>query len=299
MVVADTVYWTVELYAASDWYPLSLPISIDGEDWRYYQHAAVAVVDGYSGDVIVVPDESLDPLAAVWVKRFGSLFTTTSNLPVGVKDMLPPAPNQLIVQATAFGRFGAKTMDVETRHVPESLGGDSDVVTGGPMTLLRVRAMATSVPLVDTADRVRGVMVSVGGANRRTVWFELGPGPKWSTLADRFRSLDSTGGRRAARPLHAAIRAMPVGNRLVFVQPVFAYYREESPTLSYVGVIDGEAARRLAGLRRDGTPAGADLRGQLQAVYAAMRNALARNDWVAFGRAMESLSRIAGGSTRR
>jgi hypothetical protein len=45
--------------------------------------------------------------------------------------------------------------------------------------------------------------------------------------------------------------------------------------------------------------AGGDLRTQMQAVYAAMRSALQRGDWMAFGRAMESLSRISGGSTRR
>jgi hypothetical protein len=32
----------------------------------------------------------------------------------------------------------------------------------------------------------------------------------------------------------------------------------------------------------------------VQAIYAAMRAALQRNDWIAFGRAMEALSRVAG-----
>ena len=301
MVVADTIYWAVELYAASNWYPLSVRIPVDGEDWRYYQHAAVAVVDGYSGDVIIVPDDQLDPLASVWVHRFQSLFTTATALPAGIRDMLPPASNQLIVQAAAFGRFGLRTTDTGARHVPEGLGGDSDVVSGGPVTLVRNRsAVSTSLSLVDSTDRVRGVMMAVGGANHRTVWFESATGPRWSVLADRFRGLDSTSGRRAPRPFHSAIRALPVGRRLVFVQPVFSYPREDSPTLAYVGIIDDDNVRRLAGLRRDGTPtAGGDLRAQVQAIYAAMRSALQRGDWTAFGRAMESLSRISGGSVRR
>src|SRR4051812_16680056 len=129
LVVADTVYWVVELYAASNWYPLSVSIPIDGDDWRYFKHAAVAVVDGYSGDVMIVPDDALDALASVWVHRFQTLFTTAAALPPGVRDMLPPTQNQLLVQAAAFGRFGLRTTDFETRHVPASLGGDSDVVT--------------------------------------------------------------------------------------------------------------------------------------------------------------------------
>jgi uncharacterized protein len=301
LVVADTVYWVVELYAASNWYPLSAPIPVGGEDWRYFRHAAVAVVDGFSGDVMIVPDDNLDALAAVWIRRFQTLFTTAAALPAGVRDMLPATGNQLLVQATAFGRFGLRTTDFETRHVPASLGGDSDVVTGGPIALLRNRsAITTSLPLVDSTDRVRGVMISVGGANRRTIWIESANGPRWSALGDRFRGLDSTTGRRAPRPLHAAIRVLPVAKRLVFSEPVFAYPSGDSPTLDYLGVIDGDSARRLTGLRRDGTPvAGGDLRAQVQTVYAAMRSALQRGDWAAFGRAMESLSRISGGASKR
>src|SRR5205807_4027346 len=133
-----------------------------------------------------------------------------------------------------------------------------------------------------STERVRGVMVSVGRANRRTVWYESATSPRWPTLADRFRALDSTTGRRAPRQLHSAIHSIPVGNRLVFVQPVFSYPREDFPTLAYVGVIDGDNMRRLAGLRRDGTPtSGGDLRTQVQAIYAAMRSAMQRSDWAA------------------
>jgi len=301
MVVADTVYWAVELYAATNWYPLSMRMTIDGEDWRYYQHAAVAVVDGYSGDVVIVADEVLDPLAAVWVHRFQSLFTNEAALPVGVRPLLPPIDNQLVAQATAFGRFGLRTTDAETRHIPATLNGDSTVETGRPVALIRDHsALTTSLPLVDSTEHIRGVMVAIGGAKRRTVWYESVIGPSWSALSTTFLALDSTSGRRAPRPVHSAIHAIPVGNRLVFVEPVFSRVRDESPTLAYVGVIDGGNVRRLAGLRRDGSPTGGgDLRAQIQAVYAAMRTALLRGDWTAFGRAMESLARISGSSAKR
>jgi hypothetical protein len=301
LVVGDTVYWSVELYAASNWYPLSIQVQVRDESWRYFQHAAVAVVDGFSGDVMIVPDEILDPLASVWVRRFQSLFTTAAALPAGLREMLPPASDQLHAQAVAFGRFGTKTTDTEKRHVPSASGGDSAASLPGPIALTRDRAAVTTMlPLLDSTDRVRGVMVSVGGANRRTVWRETGAGPVWSTLADRFRGLDSTTGRRAPRPHHAAIRALPTADRLVFVAPVFSLPVDGSPALAHVGVIDGDSVRRLTGLRRDGSAAASgDLRAQVQATYAAMRLALQRNDWVAFGRAMEALSRIAGGPARR
>lgn len=299
LIVADTVYWAVDLYSASDWYPLSVPIQAVGEEWRYFQHAAIAVVDGFSGDVMIVPDDVLDPLARVWVQRFQSLFTTAAALPAGIRDMLPPASDQLRTQAMAFGRFGTQTTNIELRHVPERF--DSLLSAGAPVALTRDRATVfTMVPLLDSTDHVRGVMVNIGGPRRRTVWNPSKVvGPRWTALADRFATLDSAAGRRAPRQMHTAIRPLPAEKGMLFVQPVFSLPVEDSPVLSYVGVIDADTVRRLGPIRRDGSPASGDVRGQVQAIYAAMRAALQRNDWIAFGRAMDALSRVAGSSGGR
>lgn len=292
LIVADTVYWAVDLYSASDWYPLSVPLQAIGQEWRYFQHAAIAVVDGFSGDVMIVPDETLDPLARVWVRRFQSLFTTAAALPAGIRDMLPPAADQLRAQAMAFGRFGTQTMNPELRRIPERF--DSLLTAGAPIALSRDRsAVLTMVPLLDTADHVQGVMVNIGGPRRRTAWYpSTSPGPRWSALGDRFASLDSAAGRRAPRQQHTAIRALPGERGMLFLQPVFSVPVDDSPTLSYVGVIEADTIRRLGPVRRDGTPASGDAR--FQAIYAAMRAALQRDDWIAFGRAMDALARLAG-----
>lgn len=294
LVVADTIYWAVDLYSASNWYPLSVRIQALGEEWRYFQHAAIAVVDGFSGDVMIVPDPVLDPLARVWVHRFQSLFTTAAALPAGIRDMLPPATDQLRAQAMAFGRFGASTIAPELRHIPEDT---TAAFASPPMALTRDRrAVFTMVPLLDSLDHVRGVMVNVGGDGRHTGWFASpGVGPRWSVLADRFRSLDSTTGRRAPRQQHATVRVLPSARGFLYVQPVFSIPIEDSPTFSYLALMEGDTLRRLGALRRDGSPGG-DVRGQVQAIYAAMRAALQRSDWIAFGRAMDALSRIAGAS---
>lgn len=299
LIVADTIYWAVDLYAASNWYPLSIKVQALGQEWRYFQHAAIAIVDGVSGDVMIVPDDMLDPLARVWVRRFQSLFTTAAALPTGLREMLPPATDQLRTQAMVFGRFGAETMTPELRHVPDR--SDSLRSAGAPMALSRDRrAIATMVPLLDSAERVRGVMVNIGGARRRTAWQPVAAiGPKWSALADRFTALDSTVARRAPPQVHGSTRLLATATGPVFVQPVFSMPIEEAPALAYVGVIEGDSLRRMSPLRRDGAAASGDVRGQVQAIYAAMRIALQRNDWIAFGRAMDALSRVAGATGGR
>jgi hypothetical protein len=300
LVVADTIYWAVDLYAASDWYPLSVRINAVGEGWRYFQHAAVAIVDGFSGDVMIVPDENLDPLARVWVNRFQSLFTTAAALPAGIRDILPPATDQLRAQATVFARFGVTTGGPEVRHLADA----SDTARFLPPSMAVTRdhrAMLTSVPLLDSTEHLRGVMVNVGGDRRRTAWYPaVMAGPRWSTLTDRLRDLDSTSGRRARRMQHAALRAVTVDRRMLYLQPVFALPVDDAPAFSHVAVVAGDSARKLGPVRRDGAIPTGDVRGQVQAIYAAMRAALQRNDWIAFGKAMDALSRIAGpGGARR
>jgi uncharacterized membrane protein (UPF0182 family) len=294
LVVADTVYWAVDLYSASNWYPLSVHIQAVGQEWRYFQHAAVAVVDGFSGDVMIVPDDALDPLARVWVHRFQSLFTTEAALPAGIRQMLPPATDQLLAQSTVFGRFGATTLTPELRHVPDR--SDTARFAPPPMALTRDRkAILSSLPLLDSTDHVRGVMVTVGGGQRRTAWYAApGIGPTWMTVTERLQGLDSTAGRHAPRLQHRAARAVMVQGRMQYLQPVFSLPLDDSPAFAYVALLAGDTARKVSPARRNGASAGGDLRGQVQAIYAAMRAALQRNDWIAFGRAMDALSRVAG-----
>src|SRR5207253_7019155 len=56
VVVNDSVYWVVDLYSASAWYPGSHPVTVGRQTWRYFRHAAVGVVEAETGDVSLVAD---------------------------------------------------------------------------------------------------------------------------------------------------------------------------------------------------------------------------------------------------
>src|SRR6185503_17865194 len=45
VVWRDSVFWTLHLYATSNWYPLSGPQRFDGDEVRYVQHVGMAVVN--------------------------------------------------------------------------------------------------------------------------------------------------------------------------------------------------------------------------------------------------------------
>jgi hypothetical protein len=157
------------------------------------------------------------------------------------------------------------------------------------------RAMIASLPLLDSTGHVRGALINVGGERRRTAWYPAAAaGPRWSTIGDRLRALDSVTGRRTPPMRRTALRAVSVDRGMLYLQPVFALPVDDAPAFAYVAVLTADSARKFGPARREGAIVTGDLRGQVEAIYTAMRAALQRNDWIAFGRAMDALSRVAG-----
>jgi uncharacterized membrane protein (UPF0182 family) len=301
VLVGDSLYWALDLYAVSSTYPLSQHALLAGDDRSYLKHAAVAIVQASTGDISVVPDSALDPIATTWVKRLPTIFGTWNALPVGLRSLLPPPVDGLYAQANAFGRYGIES-DIP-RHVPTLDGSDTSLATGElPIALPGASTTALALPLVDDTDRLRGLLVGTGGSTPTTMWYPLTtPGPRWSAMLDRLRSVDSAGSAAREGPLaRGRVRAVPVRNGIGFLQPTYRWRPQSVPTLSRVIVLDGDSTKSLApgttmvAQRPDSLPGHAESRTTAAALYAAMRDALRRGDWAAFGRAFEALGRTLG-----
>jgi uncharacterized membrane protein (UPF0182 family) len=303
VLVGDSLYWSVDLYSASSTYPMARHALIAREDRTYWHHAAVAVVQATTGDVVIVPDSALDPIASTWTHRLPSLFGTWSALPAGIRSLLAPPIDGLYATAAAFGRYGSRTTNDAARHVPVFSGADSALATDDvPIVLPRSKTTALAIPLVDESERLRGLLIGVGGATRATFWYPVAaPGPRWSVVLDRLRSLDSTGSAARDGPLaHGRVRAIPIRSGIGFVQPTYRWRPQTSPTLNRIALLVGDTVRALAPsaapiTRSTETPlAAGDLKTSVTALYAAMRDALKRGDWAAFGRAFDELGRLLG-----
>src|SRR5439155_19151115 len=118
ILLGDSLYWSVDLYAASETYPLSRHFNFAGVERSYVRHAAVAVVHGTTGDIVVVPDSAPDPVTTSWIRRLPSLFGSWSALPASLRVSLPPPLDGVLVQANAFGRYGRRADNDVQRHVP-------------------------------------------------------------------------------------------------------------------------------------------------------------------------------------
>jgi hypothetical protein len=80
--LGDSLIWVVELYSASNTYPLSRHYTLAGEERSYFRHAGTALVNAITGRLVMVPAPSADALAAAWRARF------PANIRAGSPDIL-------------------------------------------------------------------------------------------------------------------------------------------------------------------------------------------------------------------
>lgn len=314
IVLGDSLFWAVDLYAASSSYPLSRHEQAAGDERTYFQHAATAVVYAATGESFVVADTGAGTLAQSWIKRFPTLFVTWSVLPASLHAAVPPAIDGLRAQAEAFAEYGTRVDSDVPRRLVSIDGADSALAGVTPMFVApRTGVTAVSLVLVDASDRVRGVVVGMGGADHRTVWFESPHlGLKWAAVLDRLHAADSatTGGLRDATTARGPIRAIPLVGTVVFVQPTYSWRAQGSPTIARVGLLMDDSVRTGASLAQLAgalpTPnipampsATADIRARAAALYSRMRDALRRGDWMAFGQAFDELGKLLAGSGTR
>jgi uncharacterized membrane protein (UPF0182 family) len=306
LIVADSLYWAVDLYSASRYYPLSDPIRLAGEELTYLRHAAVALVDAATGRVRIVADTALDPVASTWRGRFPRLFTDWSAVPPELRAQMQPGPDGLEAQAVAFARYADGGRAPSVRRLPTSNGADTALAESRPVFAVgRPPSVATAVPVLDEADHVAGLLVATGGARGRTRWYPArGAGPRWGAVRAQLRGGE---GRqvRDATLARGPIRTVPVSGALAFVQPAYEWHLEGAPRLAQTSLLLGDTVRvaptlhdLVGGRAGPASRAPLDFRGTVARLYDAMRRAARDGDWAAFGRAFDSIGTILGRDRR-
>ena len=144
-----------------------------------------------------------------------------------------------------------------------------------------------------------------------TYWFPLAdPALRWPAVLERLQRVPDT----PVPPRDASLRRGPVhvvpirGGNAAYLQTTYAWRSDGAPTIARVAIHGAGATRdslafgatlaEAAGVRpnpQDATAtalAPADFRQRVNDLYAAMRDALRRGDWTAFGKAYDDLGRV-------
>ncbi|HEX9484642.1 MAG TPA: UPF0182 family protein [Gemmatimonadaceae bacterium] len=297
LIADDSLYWVIELYASSATYPLSQRFTILGEDRGYLQHAATALVHAASGRVRFITDAAPDPVTLSWMSQFPGVFRS-QGATRSVIAVLPPMTDLARSQALAFAVAGFLFDSVETRHLASSDGADSSSREPTHAAIPLLTGVSALWTLLDSTERVRGVIAASGGSSRGTSWIPVtSDGQRWGAVVDRLHAADTllheTGAARAP------LRVVPVSGRPMYVQPSFVNRLGAVPTLSHVSTLMSDTVRvgvTLAAavgapppIRGNESAAAPTARGRADSLYRAMRDALSRGDWNAFGRAFDAL----------
>jgi hypothetical protein len=310
----DTLYWAIHLYSATDYYPLSDHTHLGGEDVSYVRHAATAIVQAQSGHVTLVADSVLDPIAATWVSRFPTLFSSWSSLPAAVAASVPPPIESAVAQAAAYARVGFRGEEPSpSSRLPASFGADTSLFGGAyrPPYLTPIDSrLVWATPLLDAGDRVKGIIISVGGAQPVTYWYPLSePWVRWPAVLERLmRAPETPAAPRDVTLRRGPVRIVPIrGGTAAYLQTTYAWRTDGAPTVARVAAYGGGAARdsvafglslaEAVGMRPETSETNAvmtpaDFRQRVNDLYAAMRDALRRGDWTAFGKAYDDLGRV-------
>jgi hypothetical protein len=171
--------------------------------------------------------------------------------------------------------------------------------------------LAWTTPLLDAADRVRGLIVSVGGPHPVTHWYQLAePTLRWPAVLERLlRTPEAPPPARDVSLRRGPVHVVPLrGGAAAYVQTTYAWRSDGPPTVARVAI-------HGAGTTRDSVAFGASLaeaagvpvvdpdsgaaalgpegfRQRVNELYIAMRDALRRGDWTAFGKSYDELGRL-------
>jgi hypothetical protein len=304
VLASDSLHWVLELYASSATYPLSTPVNIAGDVRRYFRHAATAIVDAATGEVQLVRTSQPDPLAASWFERFPGLFITTAEISRDLAERLPPVDDAALVQATIFARYGHRRESSPGGALARQASADSTAGAAAPTRVvlpLSSPAATWVQPVLDSTDRVRGLILATGGVNRATLWMPGEPSARrWPQLIDRIEGgTDSVPAPREGRWERGPVRALPVTGGVAYTQTTYVVRASAPPVIGFVAVLAGDSLAigptlsQAAGViiepDASGPVTAQDFRARVDALYAAMRSALQRGDWTGFGEAFESL----------
>jgi uncharacterized membrane protein (UPF0182 family) len=298
VVANDSLYWAIELYVASDDYPLATRLTILDEQRGYFQHAATALIHAPSGRVRLLADPVPEPVTSSWMARFPALFVRATSLSPGLAAALPPIADGAYSQSLAFAAAGFRGDSLEVRRFAAPDAADSAASREPVHVLLPGLGVSSLWTLLDAQDRVRGVVAAVGGQNRGTSWIPLvSDAQKWGGTLDRIRAADSSAHETSI--VRSPVRVLPVAGRPLYLQSGFRWRPGTSPLLTQVAVVIDDTTRigpsLNAALGITVRPAGAaastplEARVRAESLYTAMRDAMRRGDWPAFGRAFEAL----------
>ena len=304
VAAGDSLYWLVDLFVATDAYPLSEPLLFAGESTHYLQLAATAVVQAQTGRVHIVPRSRPDPIARSWMRRYPWLFTSRALLPSTLNALWPPHVDWAAMQAEALVHTGFHGDTINPKRIAHTSESFNDAGADIPLLFLNQGdsgALAWSQALLDSDERIIGALVARGGEVPRTEWHRVSGTTSWRAVLEQLLAAAGAAGydHGVARGRRGTVQVLLSRTGVIYAQSFYDWPADGPPSLTGVVLYDGKntasgaTLAQALGVIRPATAVGTEaFRARVNALYTDMSNAMRRGDWIAFADAYTSLGRL-------
>lgn len=251
-VTPTRIYWIQDAYTISDRYPVSKSSSFmfRGEDqerrFNYIRNSVKIVVDAFDGTVDFYVSDANDPIVQGYRRAYPGLFKDMANLPPLLAEQLRYPQDMFAVQMRIFARYNQKTPElfyqqaetldfakiqdqiVKPYYLTTYLEGCdtlNDFVLLNPMTPvgrsnLSVLAIGGAQSFDQCGNRYSNQIllyrfnkeVQVDGPSQVSALIDQDP-----EVAQQFTLWDQKG----SHVIRGRIIILPVGNSILYVQPVY------------------------------------------------------------------------------
>lgn len=104
-VVNGKLYWIVDAYTTSSYYPYSEPYSGEVGSTNYIRNSVKVVVDAYNGDTTFYVVDQDDPVARTYQKIYPTLFKDGKEMPEGIRKHIRYPNSLLKIQAGVYTKY--------------------------------------------------------------------------------------------------------------------------------------------------------------------------------------------------
>lgn len=104
-VVNGKLYWIVDAYTTSSYYPYSEPYSGEVGSTNYIRNSVKVVVDAYNGDTTFYVVDEDDPVARTYQKIYPILFKDGKDMPEGIRKHIRYPNSLLKIQAGVYTKY--------------------------------------------------------------------------------------------------------------------------------------------------------------------------------------------------
>lgn len=112
-VVADgKVYWMLDAYTTSSYYPYSQPYTNKLGDTNYIRNSVKVVIDAYNGDVSYYIVDENDPIAMTYQKIYPKLFKNLDEMPESLVSHIRYPSTLFNIQAQVYSRYHMEDVKV-------------------------------------------------------------------------------------------------------------------------------------------------------------------------------------------